>query len=68
MGEARFETLRLGDQQTHIYIYRLQWKQTENVPDVIFPSILDSDGWINKSLFRIVFGEGIVPGVQPLGP
>ena len=32
------------------------------------PPIRDLNGWINKSLFRIVFGEGIVPAVQPLGP
>ncbi|KAK2882925.1 hypothetical protein Q8A73_021858 [Channa argus] len=27
-----------------------------------------SNGWINKSPFRVVFGKGIVPAVQPLGP
>lgn len=32
------------------------------------PLIRASNGWINKSLFRIVFGEGIVPAVLPLGP
>lgn len=32
------------------------------------PPIRASNGWINKNLFRVVFGKGIVPAVQPLGP
>lgn len=32
------------------------------------PTIRASNGWINKALFRVVFGKGIVPAVQPLGP
>lgn len=31
-------------------------------------TIRASNGWINKALFRVVFGKGIVPAVQPLGP
>lgn len=41
---------------------RLQAIQT------LSPSDPRMNGWINKSLFRIVFGEGIVPAALPLGP
>lgn len=43
-------------------------KGDSNLSGHYLSPIQDLNGWINKSLFRIVFGEGIVPAVQPLGP
>lgn len=46
----------------------LHGKGDSNPSRHYLPLIQTLNGWINKSLFRIVFGEGIVPTVQPLGP
>lgn len=43
-------------------------KETQNPSRHYLPLIRALNGWINKSLFRIVFGEGIVPAAPPLGP
>lgn len=47
---------------------RLHRKGDSNPSRHYLPLIRALNGWINKSLFRIVFGEGIVPAVLPLGP
>lgn len=47
---------------------QLHGKETQTHPDIISLWSEALNGWINKSLFRIVFGEGIVPAVLPLGP
>lgn len=46
----------------------LHGKGDSNPSRHYLPLIQTLNGWINKSLFRIVFEEGIVPTVQPLGP
>ncbi|KAJ4924722.1 hypothetical protein JOQ06_003673, partial [Pogonophryne albipinna] len=43
------------------------WKGDSNPSRHYLPLIRASNGWINKCLFRIVFGERIVPAVLPLG-
>ncbi len=63
---AQFKPLRVEKLR-----HRCAWlhgKETQTHPDIISLWSEASNAWINKSLFRIVFGEGIVPAVLPLGP
>lgn len=54
--------------ETQIQMCAAARKADSNPSRHYLPPIRALNGWINKSLFRIVFGEGIVPAVQPLGP
>lgn len=46
----------------------LRAKADSNLSRHYLPTIRASNSWINKALFRVVFGKGIVPAVPPLGP
>lgn len=54
--------------KTQIQMCAATLKGESNPSRHYLPLIQALNGWINKSLFRIVFGEGIVPAVLPLGP
>lgn len=67
---ARFKTtpLTFFDWKTQIQMCVATRKADSNLSRHYLPTIRASNGWINKALFRVVFGKGIVPAVQPLGP
>lgn len=67
--QLSFKPLRwLFDWKTQIQMCVATRKTDSNPSRHYLPPIRASNGWINKALFRVVFGKGIVPAVQPLGP
>jgi len=64
---AQFKPSAFCEWKTQTQMWAATWKGDSNPSRHYLPLIRASNGWINKSLFRIVFGEGIVPAVLPLG-
>lgn len=64
---AQFKPSAFCEWKTQTQMWAATWKGDSNPSRHYLPLIRASNGWINKCLFRIVFGERIVPAVLPLG-